>query len=83
MSGMPSGVNEKTPLMPSASDAAPRSAGMARRAHAHDSAKSSGVNASTDGMTGASLGASSVRRVDRHRPMAVRADPRRSTCSRA
>ena len=52
ISGKPSGVNEKTPSIPS-SIGVSRRAGMSSCAQPHDSSKSSGVKSSTEGMTGA------------------------------
>ncbi len=57
MSGMPSVVNEKMPLIPRSTRASgARRAGTMSRAQAHDSAKASGVKSSTDGICAASAG---------------------------
>ena len=81
MSGNPSGVNEKTPLIPSWIDAA-ASAGMSSPAHAQLSAKSAGVNSRTEGMIGASLGGSSVHGSTGIGRGPYAPTPIRSTCSR-
>ncbi len=82
ISGMPSVVNEKTPLIPS-SHVAPRRAGITSWAQPHDWAKSSGVNSSTEGITGASAGERSVAGSIGIGRWPYAPIPRRSTCSRA
>ena len=76
-------VNEKIPLMPwSTWTPGSRSAGTIACAQAHDSANVSGVNASTDGITGASLGGRIVAASIGIGTWAYEPTPSRSTCSR-
>ena len=60
-SGIPSGVNENSPLIPSATSASP-SAGSSSAAAAHDSSKSAAVNARTAGSVPSLAGSSGIGR---------------------
>ena len=83
MSGAPSVVNEKIPLMPdSIRTSGPRSAGTIARAAAHDSANVSGVKSRTEGITGACVGCRIVAASIGIGTCAYDPTPSRSTCSR-
>ena len=82
-SGAPSVVNEKMPVMPwSTPTPGRRSAGTIACAQRQDSAKVSGVNSRTDGITGASLGWRIVAASMGIGIWAYEPTPSRSVCSR-